>query len=154
MSAPTACSRVQPNIASATQFQSTIRPSTDITTNASTAASSNDPRSSPRIAQPSDTAISIQRSSTHRTTHLSANQPRRVPPTGSASRRPARYSTTEPRQPGKPLHLGGCCDHHTNPRIDHPGGLTLLSTDPRRHHHLCGGVIELGLYEGLIIRHG
>jgi alpha-glucosidase len=40
------------------------------------------------------------------------------------------------------------------PPDDFVGGRTLLSTDPRRHHHLCGGVVELGPDEGLIIRHG
>jgi phage/plasmid-like protein (TIGR03299 family) len=37
-------------------------------------------------------------------------------PTGSASRRPARYSNTGHGRPTKSLHLGGCCDHRANPR--------------------------------------
>jgi hypothetical protein len=43
--------------------------------------------------------------------------PRRLALPGSASRRPARYSTTERRRPRKSLHLGGCCDHRADPRI-------------------------------------
>jgi len=38
-------------------------------------------------------------------------------PSGSASRRPARYSTTKLRRPRKSLELGGCCDHRENPGI-------------------------------------
>jgi hypothetical protein len=38
-------------------------------------------------------------------------------PTGSASRRPARYSTTGRGWLRKSLDLGGCCDHRENPGV-------------------------------------
>jgi hypothetical protein len=63
-------------------------------------------------------------------------------PTGSASRRPARYSTTELRRPRKSLQLGGCCDHRANPRtsnerVERNGVSTPAARIARTNEHVA-----------------
>jgi len=72
--------------------------------------------------------VDFQAPAPDRTARRSPRAPR---PWGSASRRPARYSTTELRRPRKSLQLGGCCDHRANPRI---GSAHAGSARRRRAH--------------------
>ena len=72
-----------------------------------------------------------------RSQHPCLAHPRAPRPTGSASRRPARYSTTGPRRPRKSLQSGGCCDHRENPGIPlrtPPSSLGAFAAGPAASH--------------------